>query len=281
MEPNRFTHEQLEGLEWNRASWDERVEAHWQSRMYRRHADALRAGTHDLYPGLTDAMGDVHGLRLAHLQCHMGMETLGWERLGASVTGLDFSAPAIDKACQLRDELEMSARFVVGNVYDAPDLLGEGFDRVFVSVGSLCWLPDIRAWAQVVAHLLNAGGRLLIDDVHPLLNSLDDDASPPGFTLRYPYLGGERREFDDDGTYADTDQTFLQRRTAEWNHPLGEIVNALIDAGMQIDRLDESARCVWQPFPAMTTHDDGDTWELPEPWRGRLPATFTLLATKM
>ncbi|MEM6312938.1 MAG: class I SAM-dependent methyltransferase [Planctomycetota bacterium] len=280
MPADTFTADQLEAFEWNKASWDERVEAHWRSKMYQQHADALRAGGHDLYPGLVSALGDVQGQRLAHLQCHMGMETLGWERLGARATGLDFSAPAIDKACQLRDELGMSARFLAGNVYSANDLLGDGFDVVFVSIGSLCWLPDIRRWAGVVAGLLVSGGRLLVDDVHPLLNSLDKAPGMPGFELRYPYLNGGRQVFDDDSTYADTDKRFVHRRSAEWNHALGDIVNALIGEGMRIDRLDETARCVWQPFPVMTTNDDGETWELPEPWRGRLPATFTLLATK-
>ncbi|MEM9252343.1 MAG: class I SAM-dependent methyltransferase [Planctomycetota bacterium] len=279
MPADDFTAEQREGFAWNRASWDERVEAHWRSRMYREHADALRAGGHDLEPRLVEAMGDVAGKRLAHLQCHMGMETLGWERLGADASGLDFSPPAIEKAVALRDELGMSSRFEVANVYDAPTVLGDGFDAVFVSVGSLCWLPDVRRWARVVATLLNGGGRLLLDDVHPLLNTLDNTPGEPGFGFRYPYLGGGRVVIDEDGTYVDGDHCFENQRSAEWNHSLGAIVTALIDAGMRIESLDESPHCVWKALEVMTTQDQ-QTWHFPEPWRGRLPTLFTLVATR-
>ncbi|MEO0965508.1 MAG: class I SAM-dependent methyltransferase [Planctomycetota bacterium] len=276
---DRFTAEQREGFAWNRASWNERVEAHWRSRMYQAHADALRAGGHDLEPRLTEAMGDVAGQRLAHLQCHMGMETLGWERLGAEACGLDFSPPAIERACLLRDELGMSTRFVVGNVYDAPQLLGDGFDAVFVSVGSLCWLPDVRRWAEVVATLLNEGGRLLLDDVHPLLNTLDNAPGEPGFAFRYPYLGGDRVVLDEDGTYVDGDHSFENQRSAEWNHSLGDIVTGLIDAGLRVDSLNESAHCVWKALDVMSTEDE-QTWQFPEPWRDRIPTLFTLRATR-
>ncbi len=276
--PHPLTAEHAESFDTNRASWDERVEAHWASRMYRRHADALRQGRPDLAKDLVAAAGDVTGRSLIQLQCHMGMETMGWSLLGARAVGVDFSAPAIAKAEQLCDELQLDTRFVCANVYDVPEQITETFDYVFVSIGSLCWLPDVRAWASVVAGLLNPGGRLVLNDVHPLMNILDDADDPPGFALRYPYLGGEPVVCEETSTYADLDRTFEKRRVVDWTHPLGDVVTAVVDAGLRVERLTESSRCVWPALNVMTTEDDGRTWRFPEPWRGKLPVEFTLLA---
>ena len=77
-----WTDKQREAFESNRLSWDERVEAHWESDMYQRHAADLRAGRAALREDMLDGVGDVTGQSLVHLQCHMGMETLSWALLG-------------------------------------------------------------------------------------------------------------------------------------------------------------------------------------------------------
>ena len=272
--------EHLEGIEWNRLSWDDRVQAHWESAMYRKHADALRSGGHDLAEHIVRGVGPVDGKSLVHLQCHMGMETLAWSRLGARATGLDFSQPAIDKAMGLRDELGLKTKFVCGNVYDARELIEGQFDVVFVSIGSLCWLPDVKRWAQIVASLLRPGGQLFLNDVHPLMDMLENKPDDPvGFGLHYPYLGGGRVVCDQDGTYADETVGFEHNRTAEWGHPLGETVTSVIEAGMCVTRLEESSRCVWPALKVMEQVDE-ERWEFPEPWRGKLPVEFTLTAVK-
>ncbi|MEM9915292.1 MAG: class I SAM-dependent methyltransferase [Planctomycetota bacterium] len=270
--------EQLEGIEWNRLSWNDRVQAHWDSAMYRKHADALRRGGHGLAEHIVRGVGPVEGQSLVHLQCHMGMETMAWSRLGAKATGLDFSLPAIDKAVGLRDELALDTHFVCGNVYDARELIEGQFDVVFVSIGSLCWLPDVKRWSRVVASLLRPGGRLFLNDVHPLMDMLEDKTDEPaGFGLHYPYLGGDRVVCDEDGTYADDTVGFTHNRNATWGHPLGDVVTGLIEAGLRITRLEESSRCVWPALKVMERVGE-DRWEFPEPWRGKIPVDFTLIA---
>ena len=264
---------------WNRTAWDERVPAHWASAMYRQHADALRAGGHDLADHIVEGLGNVRGKSLVHLQCHMGMETLGWSRLGADAMGIDFSEAAIEKAEQFRDELGLDTRFICANVYDIPELVRETFDFVFVSVGSLCWLPDVKRWAGVVAGLLKPGGRLYLNDSHPLCDILDDAESGSGFTVSWPYLHDDGIIEDCDVTYADGDHRFANARMVDWVHPIGEVVNALIDAGMQIRRLEESPRFVWPAYRQMEQVDPNH-WELNEPWRGKLPGEYTLIADK-
>ena len=134
--------------------------------MYRRHADALRAGGHDLDDSIVSRVGKLHGKSLIHLQCHMGIGTLGWMRLGATAVGIDSSGRAIERAERLRDELGLDTRFFQANVYDASAVVGETFDVVFVSIGSICWLPDIARWARAVSAMLEPGGSMqrLLDE---------------------------------------------------------------------------------------------------------------------
>ena len=263
----------------NRLMWDDRVEAHWKSVMYRRDADALRGGGHCLRDEVVEAVGDVAGKSLIHLQCHMGMETLSWARLGADVMGLDFSRPALDKAELLRDELGLEASFVFGNIYDAPKLVDRKFDVVFQSIGSLCWLPDLEGWSRVVAGLLNPGGKYVLEECHPFISVIED---PPGATHlepMYPYFHDEPLVFNDGGDYADPDGTFTHNRSFEWVHPLGDVLTRLIEAGLTIDRLTESPRCVFPRYRMMEQTGPGD-WELPGQLRGKLPMSYILTAHK-
>jgi SAM-dependent methyltransferase len=118
-------------------------------------------------------LGDVSGLRGVHLQCHIGTDTVSLARLGASMTGLDSSGPAVAEAARLATATGADASFVQADV-DAANILKPGsFDLVYRGVGALTWLPDIRRWGRVVADLLRPGGRLFIRDGHPMLLALD------------------------------------------------------------------------------------------------------------
>lgn len=273
--------EHAEAYVWNKAAWDERVPAHWESAMYRAHADALRNGDPMLHDDLVKLAGDVKGKSLIHLQCHMGMETLAWALLGAITVGVDFSPNAIEKGNTLRDELKLDTRFLCANVYDTREHLdGQTFDVVFVSIGSLCWLPDIARWSKLVAALLKPGGMLLLNDVHPVVNMLDDSEHPPGFAVAYPYLGDERLVLDDDtNSYAAQDTTFKNNKFAEWPHTFGTIITQLVNAGLRIEAMEESSRCVWPAFKVM--EETGPfLWDFPGKWRGKIPVDFTLTARK-
>ncbi len=263
----------------NRVFWDDRVEAHWRSGMYTRDAEALRGGGHCLREHILQTVGDVKDKSLVHLQCHMGMETLSWARLGAEVAGLDFSRPAIDKAEQLRDELGLKAEFHCESLYDAPKVIDRRFDIVFQSIGSICWLPDLAGWAKVISAMLNDGGRYVLNECHPFSDVLEQ---PPGTSHLQPvnaYFGDEGIVFNEGGTYADPDAAFEHNKTVEYIYPLGDVVTSLIEAGLTINRVSESPLCVF-PRYAMMERIAPDTWELPEPMRGKLPMSYTLVARK-
>jgi SAM-dependent methyltransferase len=260
----------------NRRNWDERVSVHVNSRFY--DVDRWVATRPGPRQREIDALGDVNGLDLVHLQCHFGLDTLAWADAGAKVTGLDFSAEAIRTATDLaaRTGLEGRATFVCANVYDAARVLGPAsFDIVYVSLGALHWLPSIDRWADQVAALTRPGGRLYLHEIHPLAWSLDDD-SP---TLAYTYFE-EPEPFADDSevTYTDSDRPLANVRTYQWNHALGEVMMALVDRGMRIDRLVEHDWTVAQLFPWLV-ESGPQQWSAPAD-RPRLPLTYTLVATR-
>ena len=272
-----------EYMEVNRANWDQRAPAHAKSPEYnlpRFIDDSAFIG--EVVQFDRALLGDVSGLKGVHLQCHIGTDTIGLSRLGARMTGLDFSPAAIEQARTLVAKSGDDVTFVESDVYDAASALGgEQFDLVFTGIGALCWLPSISRWAATVAALLKPGGRLFIREGHPMLWSLAD-ARPDGLlVVDYPYF--ERDEpsvWEDGGTYVETDVGFTANTTHEWNHGLGEIVTALISQGLQITGLVEHDSVPWEALVGQMTNDDRGEWRLAErPWR--LAASYTLQAVKL
>jgi SAM-dependent methyltransferase len=266
----------------NRASWDERVPAHAASLDY-----ALQRFEEDpeFLSGVVrfdlPRLGDVGGARGVHLQCHIGTDTISLARLGAGMTGLDFSAPAVAQAAALAKRVDAAADFVQADVYDAVDVLGAGrFDLVFTGIGALCWLPDIRRWAAVVAGLLRPGGRLFLREGHPMLWTLADPRPDGLLVVEHPYFEtAAPTVWDEGGTYVETDATFVHNLTHEWNHGLGEIVGALLEVGMELAMLDEHDSVPWEALPGQMERLDGGEWRLAERPE-RLPHSYTLQAVK-
>ncbi len=266
----------------NMASWDERVPAHAASPDY--YVDNFLADPDYLSKVVTfdvPLLGDIRGLRGVHLQCHIGTDTISLARLGAAMTGVDFSGPAVRQARALAEQTGADATFVESDVYDAAEAVGAGqFDLVFTGIGALCWLPSITRWAGVVGRLLRPGGRLFIREGHPVLWSLADSRQDGLLVVEYPYF--EREEpmvFDEGGTYVSTDVVFEQNITHEWNHGLGEIISALLGAGMTITGLTEHDSVPWEALPGQMTLLGNGEWRLTDrPWR--LPHSYTLQAVK-
>ena len=266
----------------NRAAWDERAPAHAASPDYARQRFlADPAFLSDVVAFDRPRLGDLAGIRGVHLQCHIGTDTLSLARLGARMTGLDFSPASLEQARRLSAAAGPAVEFVEAEVHDAPERLGrEGFDLVYTGIGALCWLPDIRRWAGVVAGLLRPGGRLFLREGHPMLWALADPRPDGLLVVEHPYF--ERSEptvWDEPGTYVETDATFEHTRTLEWNHGLGEIVQALLDAGMQLTGLVEHDSVPWEALPGQMEGLGGGEWRLADrPWR--LAHSYTLQAVK-
>jgi SAM-dependent methyltransferase len=266
----------------NRACWDERAPAHAASPDYAfaRFAEDPSHLSNVVQFDLR-RLGNVRGLDGVHLQCHIGTDTVSLARLGAHMTGLDFSQPALAEARRLAASANVEVTFVLADLYDAPKVLGEGrFDLVFTGVGALNWLPDIRRWAQVVAHLLRPGGRLFLREGHPVLWALADPRPDGLLALEYPYFEqAEPTVWDEGGTYVQTDQVFTTTVAHEWNHGLGEIVTAVLDAGMKLTMLVEHDSVPWEALPGQMEDLGGGEWRLSDR-PGRLPHTYTLQALR-
>ena len=264
------------------ANWDERVPAHAASPDYL--VDRFIAD-----PGFLSKvvrfdqrrLGDITGQRGVHLQCHIGTDTISLARLGASMTGVDFSAPAVEQARDLAARTGANATFVESEVYTATEVLEPGsFDLVYTGIGAICWLPSTSRWAQVVADLLRPGGRLFIREGHPMLWAMQDGRDDKLLVAEFPYFEtAEPMVFDEGGTYVATDTEFSHNVTHSWNHGLGEIVTALLDHGMTLTALTEHDRVPWEALPGLMEKTADDEWRLADrPWR--LAHSYTLQAVK-
>jgi SAM-dependent methyltransferase len=260
----------------NRRNWDERAAIHARNRTGFYPIDRLKAGEDILQPIEAAEIGDVAGKRLIHLQCHIGLDTLCLARRGAIVTGLDFSPTAIAAARALASELGIPAEFVESDVFGARERLNGSFDLAFVTWGTICWLPNIERWAQVVANLLAAGGVLYLADAHPsalVLEEIEGRILP-----HYPWRVSADNPliFEDAQTYTGDATELVEKRNYEWIHPLSAIITGLIEAGLQLEFLHEHERLPWRLFASM--EPDGDRmFRLPET-AVPIPLSFSLMA---
>ena len=262
-------------FEHNKELWNESTPIHVGSVQY--DVAGFKAGKTSLKTVESAEVGDVKGKRLLHLQCHFGMDTLSWARLGAKVTGVDFSDAAIAQAKALSAELSIPADFICGNIYDLPGLLKGKFDIVFTSSGVLCWLPDLPRWAGIIAHYLKQGGFFYIAEFHPVLNIFDNSKKATGLRVTQSYFHKpEPTRWEPEGDYADPG-VVGKKPSYEWTHSLGDILNALIGAGLRINFLHEfptSENWNWAPF---TKQDAQGYWRVEG---GLVPFVFSLKATR-
>lgn len=260
----------------NREYWDSKARfnvASWDVEAF----VADPAGLTRVVAADRDALGDVRGRSLLHLQCHFGMDTLAWARLGATATGVDFSPRAIASAIDLAARTGLAARFVEADLYATPRVLQETFDIVYTGGGALCWLPDIRGWAAVVSEMLRPGGTFYIREAHPLLWSLDDERDDTQLVIGQPYFEvAQPTRWDAEPVWDEGPPEVTPHYV--WNHSLGEIVGALIEAGLVIEALREHQSCLWQALAFMVEGEDG-WWRLPDRPE-RLPLMYSLRARK-
>jgi SAM-dependent methyltransferase len=261
-----------ERLKTNLDAWNLMAGIHAASREYR--LAEFKAGENVLKPIELREVGDVRGKSMLHLQCHFGLDTMSWARLGANVTGLDFSDQAIALARSISAELKIPARFLHSNIYDAPSALDEKFDIVFTSYGALCWLPDLARWAEIAAHFVKPGGFFYIAEFHPLTQMSANRAGTTELEFEISYFHNTMREDPPGPDYSDPSKTVSA--THEWMYRLGDVVSALAATGLRIDFLHEFAGCIYRHFPFMKRGGDG-LWHIEgDP----IPTIFSIKATK-
>jgi SAM-dependent methyltransferase len=258
----------------NKRRWNELVAIHANSKEY--DVKGFLEGKTSLHPVELNALGNVKGKHLLHLQCHFGLDTISWARLGAKVTGVDFSETAIELAKELANKVGVDAQFVCSNIYDLPEVHHEEYDIVFTSFGVLCWLGDIKEWARVIDHFLKPGGTFLLVEGHPFFWVFDND-HPSELKIKYKYWHSEEPlSYDEEGSYIDQDVKLMNTRGYEWAHTISDVLNALIQAGLIISKVEEFPHVPWKPCPFAEKNQDGE-WHLKGDF---LPLSWSVKALK-
>ena len=229
--------------ETNKATWNDKVETHKNSDFYR--LEDFKNGWNSLKSIELERLGDVSGKSLLHLQCHFGQDTLSWERLGATVTGVDFSGEAIKLARELTTELDMNARFIESNVLELDKNLEEQFDIVFTSYGTICWLGDLEKWANLINRFLKPGGTFFIAEFHPILNMYEWDTAE----IEFPYFYNAEPSYEEvEGTYANQGAD-IRGKEYFWFHPISKVTNLLLQQGLTLELFEEFPYSPYNCFP--------------------------------
>jgi ubiquinone/menaquinone biosynthesis C-methylase UbiE len=223
---------QKEYLTINQALWDERTKSHVDSEFY--DLKGFMEGKNMLRSIELNLLGDIKGQKLLHLQCHFGLDTLSMARMGAQVTGVDFSGEAISRANTITAAAQLQARFIQSDIYALPEIHDELYDLVFSSYGTIGWLPDINRWAGVVAKMLRPGGRFVFVEFHPVVWMFDNDFKQ----VEYKYANDAPIYEELEGSYTDGSEQ-LRHPSVSWNHGLAEVIQALLSQGLQLQQFQE------------------------------------------
>jgi SAM-dependent methyltransferase len=264
----------------NRAHWDALAAAHGEGQDAYYDTEALVGGADTLREaeaaGVREAVGAVAGLDVLHLQCHIGFDSISLARRGARVVGADFSPASLEKARSLARRCGVDVEFVEADSTKLPVELHNRFDLVYATIGVINWIEDLRAWMRSATAALRGGGRLLLVDIHPLFGMV---ASTDPLSLDFPYANDGPRAFDEPGSYAGPQLQVAATATIEYGHSLAEVVNAALEAGLKIQRLDEHLEADFDPRGSLLTREDDGRYRLRFDGE-RLPVLFALVAAK-
>jgi len=258
-------------LDINREGWNARTELHFNSEFYDN--KSFLEGRNSLNSIEMDLLGDVSGKKILHLQCHFGQDTISLSRMGAKCTGVDLSDKAIEKARELAAETGEDVHFICSDVYGLDKVLDEYFDIVFTSYGTIGWLPDMDRWAAIIDRFLKPGGTFVFAEFHPAVWMFNNDFS----RIEYSYFNRQEIVEELEESYSDGK---LEKKVQEvsWNHDLGEVLEALLSKGLQIQAFHEFD---YSPYPCFKNMIE------PEPGKfqisnlkGKLPMVYSLKASK-
>ena len=219
-------------IEINRKLWNDKTDIHFESEFY--NVDTFLAGKSSLNPIEIELLGNVKNKSLLHLQCHFGMDSISFARLGATVVGVDFSDNAIQKAKKLAIDTKSNAQFIQSDIYQLEDKLNSDFDIVFTSYGAIGWLPDMNEWARIISRYLKPGGIFVMVEFHPVLWIFNDDFSK----IVYDYFNTGPIVEEIKGTYAERSAPICNE-SVSWNHPISEVIGALMKNNLNLELFDE------------------------------------------
>lgn len=258
-------------IEINKESWNKRTDSHFKSDFY--NVKGFLNGATSLNEIELLLLGDIKGKRILHLQCHFGQDTISLGRLGATVTGIDLSNNAIEKAKELAEKTNIKATFICCNIYDLPNHLNKQYDIVYTSYGTIGWLPDLNKWGEIISKFLKPKGKFVFVEFHPTIWMFDDDFDK----ITYNYLNSGAIVESETGTYAEKEAE-ITLDYVTWNHGIGEVLNALIANNIVIDSFNEFDYSPYNCFNKTIEFE-------PKKFRikhlgNKIPMVFSVLGTK-
>lgn len=258
-------------VEINKHSWNNKVDIHLNSEFY--NLDGFLKGQTSLNSIELGKLGDLTGKSILHLQCHFGQDTISLSRLGANATGVDLSDKAIENAKRIAQETQSNAKFICCDIYDLPKHLDEQFDIVFTSYGTIGWLPDLDKWAKVISRFLKPNGQFVFVEFHPVVWMFDDNFDKIG----YRYFNSGAIVETVEGTYAEKNAD-LSQSYVMWNHGISEVLNSLINNGLEINSLDEFDYSPYNCFNK-TIEFEPNKFRI-EHLDDKIPMVYSLVATR-
>ena len=261
----------IDYLKLNKQTWDNKVDIHIASDFYKN--ESFLKGKSTLNSIELELLGDVSNKSILHLQCHFGQDTISIARLGAKATGIDLSDKAIERAKEFTAVLGLDAAFICCDIYDLQNFLDEKFDIVFTSYGTIGWLPDLDKWAKIVTHFLKPNGKFVMADFHPVVWMYDNNFKE----VFYNYFNAEPIFENESGTYADRNSE-IQNQTISWNHPISEILNALISNSLELNQFNEFD---YSPYNCFNEAEEFVTGKFRiKHFENKIPMVYSILATK-
>lgn len=255
----------------NRQSWNQKIGAHVTSEFY--DLEGFLKGKSSLNDIELNLLGDVRGKSILHLQCHFGQDTISLNRLGAKVTGVDFSDKAIDYARELSEQTHSDTTFLCCDIYDLPQHVNEKFDIVFTSYGTISWLPDLDQWAKIISSFLKPHGKFVFVEFHPVLWMFDYDF----VQIAYSYFNSGPMVETETGSYADK-KSPIKHTHVVWNHSISDVINSLIKNGLVINQFDEFDYSPYNCFNKIK--ECGPKTFRIEHLGNKIPMVFSLVASK-
>jgi len=262
---------EIQFFETNKKSWDGKVDTHLASDFYNN--DAFISGENSLKEIELAILGEVKGLKILHLQCHFGQDSISLSRMGAEVTGIDFSSKAIEAAKDLAQKTGQNTQFICSNVYDLSAVLTEQYEIVFTSYGTIGWLPDLNRWAKVVSTFLKPKGKFVFVEFHPVVWMFDDDFSK----VAYNYFNAGPIMENETGTYADKNAE-IRSEYVMWNHDFGEVLSSLLAENLELKQFKEYDYSPYNCFN--NTVEVGPSRYLIEHLNNYIPMVYSLLMEK-
>ncbi len=224
-------------IEENKKLWNELTTIHLKgSNIYP--IEEFKKGKNVLKEVELKEVGKVQGKELFHLQCHFGMDTLSWARLGAQVTGVDISEKAIHAARKLAEETNIKAEFILSDVLELEGALKKKFDIVFASYGVFYWIPDIKKWFQIASQYIKKDGFLYIVDGHPVGNWLSREGKECISNFEYSYFDRAVQRYESSQDYAD--ESYEAKSTEYgWHYTVSDLINGAVNAGLVVNHFNE------------------------------------------